>query len=166
LMEDRRWLRAGRVGRPHGLDGSFHVAQPSPRLLEVGMSVVIGSEPRRITRRAGHEERPIIALEGCEDRPAARALQGQELLVARQGAPDLPDDEWWVDDLEGCAVLDGQRLVGEVARMLSLPSVDVLEVKRPDGRPDLLIPLIGDAVQSVDVEGKQIQVDLAFLGQE
>jgi ribosomal 30S subunit maturation factor RimM len=29
-----------------------------------------------------------------------------------------------------------------------------------------LIPLIGDAVQSVDVEGKQIQVDLAFLGQE
>jgi 16S rRNA processing protein RimM len=165
-MDHRRWLRAGLVGRPHGLDGSFHVAQASPRLLEVGMSVVIGSEPRRITRRAGQEGRPIIALEGCEDRPAAQALQGQELLVARQGAPDLPEGEWWVDDLEGCAVLHGQRVVGTVTRMLSLPSVDVLEVKRPDDQPDLLVPLIGDAVQSVDVEGKEIQVDLKFLGQE
>jgi 16S rRNA processing protein RimM len=165
-MDDRQWLRAGRVGRPHGLDGSFHVSQASPRLLEVGMSVLVGSEPRRITRRAGQEGRPIIAIEGCEDRPAAQALQGQELLAARQGAPELPQDEWWVDDLEGCDVLHGQRVVGTVARMLSLPSVDVLEVKRPDGQPDLLIPLIADAVPSVDVEGKQIHVDLEFLGQD
>ena len=28
-MDDGRWLRAGRVGRPHGLDGAFFVEQPS-----------------------------------------------------------------------------------------------------------------------------------------
>ncbi|HEY1521444.1 MAG TPA: ribosome maturation factor RimM [Solirubrobacteraceae bacterium] len=162
-MDDGQWLLAGRVGRPHGLDGSFHVAHASPRLLDVGMSVRVGSESRVITRRAGQESRPIIALEGCEDRLGAQALQGQELRVPRGAAPALPEDEWWAEDLEGCTVRDGQRVVGTVARMMSLPSVDVLEVNRPDGEPALLVPLVGDAVLSVDVEQKEIQIDLQFL---
>lgn len=162
-MDEGQWLLAGRVGRPHGLDGSFHVSQASPLLLDVGMTVQVGSESRVITRRAGQESRPIIALEGCRDRAGAQAIQGQELFVARSAAPDLPEDEWWAEDLQGCTVRDGQRVVGKVARMLSLPSVDVLEVTRPDGEPALLVPLVGDAVRSVDVDQKEIQIDLQFL---
>jgi 16S rRNA processing protein RimM len=165
-MGDARWLRAGRIGRPHGLDGSFYVSQASPRLLDEGMSVVVDSEVRRITRRAGQESRPIIAIEGCLDRPTAQALHGRELLVARDRAPDLPHDEWWVEDLEGCSVRDGERVVGTVARLLALPSVDVLEVTRSDGEAELLVPLVGDAVRSVDVENGQIDIDLHYLGQE
>jgi 16S rRNA processing protein RimM len=130
------------------------------------MSVLIAAEPRLITRRAGQETRPIIAVEGCDDRPGAQSLQGQELLVARDGAPDLPADEWWAEDLEGCTVREGERTVGTVVRMLALPSVDVLEVRRSEGEPELLIPLVADAVRSVDIERKQIQIDLGFLDQE
>jgi 16S rRNA processing protein RimM len=149
------------------LDGSFHVAQATPRLLEVGMAVMIGSRSMRIVRRAGQDARPIIAVEGCRDRSSAQALQGEELLVARDGAPVLPEDEWWADDLEGCTVRDGERVVGRVARLLGLPSVDVLEVTGADGGdPLLLVPLVADAVRSVDVERREIDVDLHFLGQE
>lgn len=162
-MDGAQWLLAGRVGRPHGLDGSFHVSQASPRLLDVGMSVRVGSESRAITRRVGQDSRPIIALEGCLDRAGAQALHGQELFVARAAAPDLPEDEWWVEDLEGCTVRDGERVVGKVARMLALPSVDVLEVAGPDGEPALLVPLVADAVRLVDVEHKMIEIDLQFL---
>ncbi|MFL5824132.1 MAG: ribosome maturation factor RimM [Solirubrobacteraceae bacterium] len=160
------WLRAGRVGRPHGLDGSFHVAQATPRLLEMGMPVMINSQLRRIVRRAGQDARPIIALEGCHDRTAAEALQGQELLVARAGAPTLPEDEWWADDLEGCTVRDRERVVGRVARLMGFPSVDVLEVARAEGGDPLLVPLVSEAVRAVDVERREIDVDLRFLGQE
>ena len=45
----------------------------------------------------------------------------------------------------------------------ALPSCEVLEVAR-DGREELLVPLIRDAVRSVDVEARRIDVDLAFLG--
>jgi 16S rRNA processing protein RimM len=47
------WLRAGRIGGPHGLDGSFHVTRPVPSLLALGNTVRIGEETRVITRRAG-----------------------------------------------------------------------------------------------------------------
>ena len=159
------WLRAGTVGSPHGLDGSFHVSHPNAALLKLGSSVLVGGRERRVTRRAGTDARPILRVEGCDDRDSARALGGSELLVARELAPDLEEDEWWAEDLVGCIVYDAGRRVGIVVRLLGLPSCEVLEVGRDDDRPDLLVPLVADAVRSVDVERKEIEVDLQFLGE-
>lgn len=162
----RPWLRAGTVGSPHGLDGSFHVVQPSPQLLMLGENVMISGTERKVTRRAGTDARPILRLDGCDDRDSARALRGAELLVARAHAPELEDDEWWAEDLEGCVVHDGGRRVGTVRRLLSLPSCEVLEVAREHGGADLLVPLVSDAVRSVDVEHGEIEIALRFLGEE
>jgi 16S rRNA processing protein RimM len=62
---------AGRVGRPHGLDGSFHVTRPVPGLLAVGRAVRVGGRERAIVRRAGTDERPILRLE-CRRRRSRR----------------------------------------------------------------------------------------------
>ena len=51
-------------------------------------------------------------------------------------------------------------------RLLALPSCEVLEVARAGGETDLLVPLVSDAVRSVDLERREIDVDLAFLGEE
>ena len=160
------WLRAGLVGRPHGLDGSFYVREPMPALLDRGSQVVVAGQERTIVRRAGDDRRPILRLAGCEDRDAAEALRDEPLMVARTEAPELEEDEWWEEDLVGCVVRDGEREVGTVRRLLGLPSVDVLEVSRGDGQSDLLVPLVSDAVRSVDIERKLIDVDLRFLGSE
>ena len=85
--------------------------------------------------------------------------------MARTDAPDLDEDEWWAEDLEGCAVRDGHREVGVVARLLALPSCEVLEVTRAGDAPDLLVPLVRDAVRDVDLEERVIDVDLQFLGE-
>ncbi|MGH2930712.1 MAG: ribosome maturation factor RimM, partial [Solirubrobacteraceae bacterium] len=111
--------------------------------------------------------RLIVRLDGGHDRAAAQALGGQEILVARADAPALGEDQWWAADLEGCAVRDGPREVGVVARLLALPSCEVLEVARtdePDGRA-LLVPLVRDAVRDVDPIARVIDVDLRFLGE-
>jgi 16S rRNA processing protein RimM len=158
-------LRAGRVGRPHGLDGSFHVIEPSATLLEAGAKVIVDGRELLIVRRAGDDRRPLVRLEGVDDRAAAEALRGQELMIDRVRTPVLPPDEWWPEQLEGCAVRDRERSVGTVRRVLALPSCDVLEIERPGGEPDLLAPLIRDAVRAVDVGRREIDVDLRFLGE-
>jgi len=155
---------AGRVGRAHGLDGSFYVLEPYDSLLQHGQSVEVGSAARKIVRRAGTAAKPILRLEGCEDRTAAEALRGTDLTVAREAAPALEQDEWWAADLESCRVHDNDVEVGTVRRLLTLPSCEVLEVARPGGK-DLLVPLVRDAVREVDVGEKRIDIDLAFLGE-
>jgi 16S rRNA processing protein RimM len=161
----RGWLRAGRVGSPHGLDGSFHVRDGNASLLTLGTSITVAGEERRIARRAGTDARPIVRVEGCEDRAGAEALRGLEIIARRRGAPDLDADEWWAEDLEGCQVHDGERAVGTVRRLLALPSCEVLEVARENGAADLLVPLVSDAVRSVDIGRREIDIDLAFLGE-
>jgi 16S rRNA processing protein RimM len=160
------WLQAGRVGRAHGLDGSFYVREATPPLLELGAEVLVDGRPLRIVRRSGDDRRPIIRLEDLDDRTAAEALTGQPLMVRRGDAPELEEDEWWADDLVGCTVHDGEREVGSVVKLLALPSCEVLEVARPDADRELLVPLVSDAVRSVDVRLKRIDVDLRFLGAE
>lgn len=157
-----RWLRAGRVGRPHGLDGSFYVADPTPALLAGGRSVFAAGEQREIVRRAGTDARPIIRLERFEDRASAEALRGEELLCPRDEAPELGDDEWWAQDLEGLQVVTGRRLLGSVRQLQRFPSCDALAVELKGGG-ELLVPLVADAVRRVDVERGEIEVDVEFL---
>jgi 16S rRNA processing protein RimM len=161
------WLHAGRVGSPHGLDGSFHVVTPNAELLKLGTVLTVAGRERRIERRAGTDRRPIVRLDGCGDRDGAEALRGEQLLAPRALAPALGPEEWWAEDLEGCAVADAATgvEVGTVTRLLALPSCEVLEVARAGGGADLLVPLVRDAVSSVDVGARRIEIDLAFLGE-
>ncbi len=157
-------LEAGRVGRAHGLDGSFYVTGARPRLLAEGGEVSVAGDVRRILRRSGVERRPIVRLDGVEDRTAAEALRGQPLTVAQAQAPLLGEGEWWAHELEGCIVCDGERRLGTVSGLLELPSCEVLEVRREDGR-QLLVPMVRDAVRHVDVAARRIDVSLDFLGE-
>jgi 16S rRNA processing protein RimM len=156
-------LQAGRVGRPHGLDGSFYVTGPRPRLLRIGASVIVDGRTVAITRRAGTDRRPIVRLAGVEDRGAVEALRGLPLAVPELQVPELADGEWWAHELEGCDVADGERLLGTVSRLIELPSCEALEVERVGGGR-LLVPMVKDAIRRVAPVERRIEVDVDFLG--
>ena len=153
MTDPERPLPAGRVGRPHGLDGSFYVEDPGHALAE-GTEVQVGARRAAVTRRAGSDAKPLVRLEGVEDRNAAQALRGQTLLVAG-GREELGPDEWYDDDLIGLRV-EG---LGQVRAVIHGPSCDLLEV----GHEKVLVPLVRDAVLEVDLERGVIEVDHAFL---
>ena len=144
-------ISAGRVGRAHGLDGSFyvdHVTEP----LDTGTEVTVAGRAARVERRAGTDDRPIVRVSGVDDRNAAEALRGERILV---DGGDLSEDEYLTADLVGCEVPG----LGVVRRVVAGPSCDVLEV----GEPAVLVPFISDAVKRVDTEARVIEVDTGFL---
>src|SRR5947209_20405001 len=94
-------ISAGRVGRPHGLDGSCHVTRPTPRLLALGMAATVGGRRREIVRRAGTDASPIVRFDGVSDRAAAEQLRGEEIMVAAGELPALDEGEFWAHELEG-----------------------------------------------------------------
>ena len=141
-------VTAGRVGKPHGLDGSFYVEGPRHALPE-GCTVFLQSQERTVERRAGTDHRPLVRLSGVDD---PRLLRGELLLVE----DELEEGEWLASDLVGCRV---PELDGVVARILDEPSCSVLELD--DGT---LVPFISDAIQQVDLEAREIRVNRDFLG--
>ena len=153
--EPERLVTAGRVGKAHGLDGSFRVSAPDHPLTP-GTTVIVAGKRYRVSRRKGSDDSPILALKGVGTREAAVALGGELLLVTESNSP-LEEGEWLAADLIGCEI-EG---IGTVERIIASPSCDVLEVS--DGS---LIPLIADAVTAVDTEARTVAVNYAFLGRE
>jgi 16S rRNA processing protein RimM len=161
-MADPEMLQAGRVGRAHGLDGSFVVTRPRARLLIDGGKVRVAGTDTEIVRRDGTDAKPLLRLAAFKTREQADSLRGEDLLVPRVQSPPLDEDEWLAEDLEGLTVIDGKFEVGTVMKLLSYPSCDILEVKR-EGQGDLLVPLVSDAVRTVDIEAGTVDVDLEFI---
>ncbi len=156
-------LTAGRVGRAHGLDGSFYVTGPLVRLLTLGATVQVAGRSAEIVRRSGTEQRPILRLDGVADRAAAEALRGETLTVHAAQAPQLGEGEWWAHELEGCEVRAGERTLGTVARLIELPSCETLEVQTPGGGAPLLVPMVRDAIREIDASARRIEVNADFL---
>jgi 16S rRNA processing protein RimM len=148
------------VGRPHGKEGAFVLSDPTERLhlLDPGRDVLVGGRERTVEWRKGTTERPIVKLTGVE----GRELRGEPILVSRSALGPLGEGEFLIDDLVGADVLDGSDSLGRVRDVLLLPTADALEVER-EGEDPLLVPLVRDAVRSIDVEGRRIDVDSGFL---
>ena len=122
-------------------------------------AVVVAGRSTAIVRRAGTDDKPILRLEGSSSREDADALRGEALQVPLEDAPPLEPGEFWARDLEGCLVTDGEREVGVVEKMVALPSCEALAVGA------LLIPMVRDAIRTVDLERRTIDVDMAFVGE-
>ena len=150
-------VEAGRIGRPHGLDGSFYVTKPMPEAL-VAEEVRVRELTTAVVRRSGTVAKPILRLQAFSTRTEIEAVRGEPLWVPREVVA-LEEGEFWADDLVGLRVVDGDREIGVVQRVRELPSCEVLEVG------ELLIPLVDDAVRTVDLEAGVVDVSLEFLGE-
>jgi 16S rRNA processing protein RimM len=152
----------GRVGRPHGLDGSVHLdGHGGAVALDPGTRARVGDREAVIVERRGVELRPILRFDLASDRPAAELLRGAEVRVAAAALPVPEEDEYFHVDLIGCAVWSGDARLGEVADVLVYPANDVLEVRGEEGVT--LIPFAADVVLDVDVAGRRIDVREGFL---
>ena len=139
----------GRVGRSHGLDGSFFVenASEEPARFALGAAVHVRGEPARVvgSKRAGG--RPVIRLDVAVSR-------GDELAVPRAELPQLDDGSFYVFQLVGLEVLeDGGASLGRVGDVLPGVANDVLVLDS-----GLALPMHEECVRRVDLASRTIVV--------
>jgi 16S rRNA processing protein RimM len=158
LPSDPDLVAVGRVGRPHGVDGSFFVDGPSdrPERFAHGAMLFAGGEPAKVVvSKQGSGGRPVIRLD-------RRVERGTTLAVPREVLPPLEEDEYYGFQLVGLAVEEeGGRVLGRVQDVLDYPANDVLELDS-----GLLLPLVGACVRQVDLEGGRIVVSIGFAPPE
>lgn len=143
----------GRVGKPHGLDGSFVVegASDDDRWFSVGARLLVGADRAEVVaaRRAGG--RPVIRL----DRAARR---GAILEVERADLPETGEDEYYAFQLVGLEVVeDGGRVLGTVAAVDPGVANDVLALDS-----GVALPMVEDCVRQIDLAAGRIVVAPGF----
>ena len=145
----------GRVGKSHGLDGSFVVedASEAPERFAVGAEVLVDGVPARIVAARRARGRPVIKL----DRDVKR---GAALEVGRDTLPPPTDDAFYVFQLVGLQVLEeGGRELGRIVDVAPGIANDVLELDS-----GLALPMVDDCVRDVDLDGGRVVVAPGFAG--
>jgi 16S rRNA processing protein RimM len=143
----------GRVGKSHGLDGSFVVegASETRELFSVGAKLLVDGEEATVVGSKQARGRPVIRL----DRRVAR---GSELGVRRSALAPTADDEYYVFQLVGLEVWeDGGAALGAVTDVAPGVANDVLELDS-----GLLLPMVEDCVLFVDLDARRIVVAPGF----
>lgn len=145
----------GRVGRPHGLDGSFVVedASEDERRWVVGATLLVEGGPATVEsmRRVGGGRRAIRL-----DRKVER---GARLEVPLSELPPPDPDSYYAFQLVGLDVLEaGGRPLGRVVAVHPGAANDNVELD--DGT---LVPLIEDAIVAIDLDAGRIDVVAGFL---
>ena len=148
----------GRVGRSHGLDGSFVVehASEEPERFAEGSELLVDGEPAKVvaSKRAG-QGRLVVKLD-------RRVERGTALEVPREALPEPEPGEWYVFQLVGLSVEeDGGRQLGRVADVEPWPANDVIVLE--DGA---MLPLVDACVLEVDLEKGRILVARGFAADD
>jgi 16S rRNA processing protein RimM len=143
----------GRVGKSHGLDGSFVVedASEADERWQVGTELIVGDDPVKIVGARRARGRPVIRL----DRHVPR---GAALHVRRDSLEPTGEGEFYVFQLVGLRVEEeGGRALGNVSDVSPGVANDVLEL-----HSGLSLPMVEDCVLEVDLDAGYILVARGF----
>jgi len=143
----------GRVGKSHGLDGSFVVenASDAPERFEVGAELIVEGESVKVLARRHARGRPVIRLD-------RRVPRGAQLEVPQEALAPAGEGEYYVFQLVGLRVQeDGGDELGTVTDVLPGVANDVLELDS-----GIALPMVEECVRVVDLSAGRILVASGF----
>ncbi|MBO4496803.1 MAG: 16S rRNA processing protein RimM [Lachnospiraceae bacterium] len=163
-MEDR--LRVGVITSPHGIHGEVKIfpTTDDPQRFKKLKKVIVDTHKEQKEMEIGgikfFKNLVIATLSGIEDRTQAEKYRSADILIEREDALPLGEDEYYICDILGFTVTnDDGTVLGTLEDVLTSCANDVYVVKRENGK-EILIPSTKECVLSTDLNSKNIVVHL------
>jgi 16S rRNA processing protein RimM len=171
-----RWVWLARIRRPQGRKGEVFAdiltdfpekfaARRKLCLLQEGAPGE-RSAPRSVEIKAHwlHKGGVVLHFDGVESISEAEKLAGLIVAIPREERAPLGEDEVYISDLIGCAVVDvavpdATVVVGEIQDVeREAGPVPILVVE--SARGEVLIPFAKDYLRRIDLEARRIEMSL------
>ena len=165
-MRKMELIELGKIVNTHGLKGELKIESWSDfdeeRYQKGNTIYVIRNEeamPFTVRSYRPHKGFALVAFEELSDINAAEPYKGCIVGMDAADRPDLPEGEYYFDQLIGLIVIDEAGTeIGEVTAVEETNGAqDNLRVAR-DGQKDVLIPNVPAFVKNVDMEEGTITV--------
>ena len=155
------WVAVGRLGKTFGLRGEItvHWWAESEEVFRPGLEVVLASAREGCEARVAAARRMgaklVARFEGLDRIEDVQPFVGRTVEVRLRDLPELEEGNYYHFELIGMEVLaaDGRPL-GTLAEIIETGGNDVFCVR--DGRREILVPAIRDAIASIDVAARRI----------
>ncbi len=157
------YIAIGRIVGIHGVRGEVKVDVYTdfPERFEPGSDIVLEGETQlyRILSTRPHKGMLLVQLEGFTSRTHVERLKGKHLVIPRDLAKVLDEDEYYVDELQGLQVCTDEGIdLGVLDEVLWTGANEVYVVHGEYG--EVLLPAIAEVIQKVDLQGGYLIVRL------
>lgn len=160
-MSDR--ICVGAIAGSYGVRGEVRLKSfcADPAAIEdYALTTEDGSQSFTVTLTRAIKNGFVADMTGVATKEQADALKGTRLYATRDQLPELPDDEYYHNDLIGLEVFDtGGTSLGTVKSVMNHGATDLLEIHGPDLKDTLLLPFTLEAVPTVDLASGRIIAD-------
>ncbi len=155
-------LLIGKVLRPQGIKGEIKIAHyfDAPDDFVGVSSLYADGKNYGVERVRVSDGCVFLKLSGINDRNAAETLRGASLTVSRENAPKPRDGRYYVADLKGLKVVDGERVFGVLKDVIQNGAADVYAVK---GEKNFMFPALKSVIKKIDLSTKTVAVDTEEL---
>jgi 16S rRNA processing protein RimM len=165
-QEPEPLITVARATRTRGLKGELiaDLLTDFPERFET-VSRVFGLGPRgerlelEVEDHWFQNDRVVLKFSGYDNIDASKALIGFSFALPEEERVELPGDEFYDWELEGCSVeTNAGAAVGNVSRVLRTGGVELLVVE-DESRHEHLIPMAESIIVSIDKASKRILID-------
>ena len=161
-MED--FLQVGVITATHGIRGEvkvFPTTDDPERFLDLKTIYLDIGREKMLLNISGvkfFKQFVILKFKEFDNINEVEPFRKKSLLVTREQAVPLEEDEYFIADLIGLQVVtDEGELLGELTDVLETGANDVYQVTDKNGK-ELLLPAIKDCILSVDLEKGEMEV--------
>ena len=163
-MED--FLQVGVITATHGIRGEvkvFPTTDDPERFLDLETVYLdTGREKKLLTISSVKffKQFVILKFKEFDNINDVEPFRKKSLLVTRDQAVPLEEDEYFIADLIGLRVItDEDKVLGELTDVLETGANDVYQVTDETGK-EILLPAIKDCILSVDLEKGEMKVHI------
>ena len=151
-MEDL--IRVGVIINTFGVKGEVKI-YPDIDYFDELERVFIKDKEYKIEKLREQKGIIIAKFEGIDDINQIESLKNEEVMIALEDRPELPEGKHYVGDLLGLEVIteDGQDL-GTLDNIYNTGANDIYEVG------EILLPATDEVIKQIDMENKKIIVHL------
>lgn len=156
-------LRVGVITSTHGVRGEvkvFPTTDDAKRFKTLKKVILDGREPLELSieQVKFFKNMVILKFKGYDNINDVETWRQRDLLITRDQAVELKEDEYFITDLIGLTVVNEEETVlGRVKDVLETGANDVYVVELTSGK-ELLLPAIKDCILNVDLEGGRMKV--------
>ena len=151
-------LRVGVISSTHGVRGEVKVyptTDDPERFLDLD-EVTLDAGREQIVLEIQNvkffKNMVILKFKGYDNINDIEKYKGRDLLIRRDQAVELDEDEYFVTDLIGLRVeAEDGTVLGELKEVMPTGANDVYIVRQKNGK-ELLLPAIKDCILDVDLE--------------
>ena len=156
-------LRVGVITSTHGVRGEvkvFPTTDDAKRFKTLKKVILDGREPLELSieQVKFFKNMVILKFKGYDNINDVETWRQRDLLITRDQAVELKEDEYFITDLIGLTVVkEEEAVLGRVKDVLETGANDVYVVELTGGK-ELLLPAIKDCILNVDLEGGRMKV--------